>query len=333
MNMLGIHFLGNGKISLDLMPTPEPKGTNVVVKILASGICGTDRHPLMEHGQATIPGHENAGEIVAVDKPTRVKVGDRVAINCHITCRACEHCLNGNLFLCDKLEATGYEWDGGFAEYILVPEDNCHPLPVDISMDIGALLVDVLGTAYSGVKKGKILPGDQVGVWGAGPIGLEAALCAKTMGARVALFDLSEYRLKMAKAIEPDLLLNPTDLKVKDQIMDWTEGRGLDIAYECVGNENAALQALGLLKKMGTLGIIGVGHKLTLDYWDIIQRQIKFYASRNFNTFEFNEMVALIHRGMRVDQVVTHRFKLSEAEKAFDVFRNGECGKIVFTGN
>ncbi len=331
--MLGIHFLGNGKISMDEMPMPKPEGTNVVVKIKAAGICGTDKHPLMEHGQTTVPGHENAGEVFAVDKPTRVKVGDRVAINCHITCHACEHCLNGNLFFCDKLEVTGYEWDGGFAEYILVPEANLHPLPNDLGFDTGALIVDVLGTAYSGVKKSHILPGDQVAVWGAGPIGLEAALVAKTLGARVAILDMSPYRLKMAKFIEPELILDVTDSTLKEKVMDWTQGRGLDIGYECVGSEKAALQALPLLKKMGTLGLIGVGHTLTIDYWDVIQRQIRFYASRNFNTTEYSEMVALIQRGMDVTKAVTHHYKLKDAEAAFELFKTGECGKIVLTDN
>lgn len=331
--MLGIHFLGNGKISLDEMATPKPSGANVVVKIKAAGICGSDKHPLMEHGQETVPGHENAGVVVAVDKPTRVKVGDRVAVNCHITCHACTHCLEGNLFFCDKMEVIGYEWNGGFAEYLLVPEANLHPLPDDLSFDTGALLVDVLGTAYSGVKKAKILPGDQVGVWGAGPIGLEAALVAKTLGARVAVMDMTPYRLDMAKKLEPELVLDVTDPKLNDNVMDWTNGRGLDIAYECVGSEKAALQGLNLLKKMGTLGLIGVGHTLTIDYWDVIRRQIKFYATRNFNTFEYAEMVALIQRGMDVSQVVTHHFQLKDAEAAFALYKTGECGKIVFTEN
>ncbi len=331
--MLGIHFLGDGKISIDQMPTPQPSGTNVVVKIKAAGICGTDKHQLMEHGQAAVPGHENAGEVVAVDKPTRVKVGDRVAINCHVTCHACEACLSGNLFFCNNLEVTGNEWDGGFAEYILVPEANLHPLPDDITFDQGALIVDVLGTAYSGVKKASILPGDQVAVWGAGPIGLEAAISAKMFGGRVAIIDLAPYRLNMAKNVGAELVLNATDPGLKQQIMNWTDGRGLDIAYECVGSEKAALQGLGLLKNMGTLGLIGVGESLTINYWDVIQRQIKFYASRNSNVNEFTEMVSLIRRGMNVSQVVTHHFKLNDAEAAFKLFLSGECGKIVFTEN
>jgi len=330
--MLGIHFLGEGKISLDEVEKPKASGRDVIVKVTASGICGTDRHPLLEDGQKTIPGHEIAGEIVEVDKPSWARVGDRVAINCHITCRACEHCLRGDLYFCDQLEVPGYEWNGGFAEYLLIPEDNCMPLPDDITTENGALIVDVLGTAYRGVKRANLLPGDQIAVWGAGPIGFEAAAVATFLGVRVAVVDMNKYRLEMTKKYHnPELVLDPGDPETEAKIMDWTNGRGLDVAFECVGNEKAAHQALRVIKKRGTLAIIGVSHSLCIDPWDMIQRELSIYASRNFNTHEFNEMVALIRNGLWADKVVTHKFPIKEAEKAFEVFLSGECGKIIFT--
>jgi len=332
--MLAVHFLGSGQISVDEVPTPKSGGRNVVLKVTAAGICGTDRHPLLEEGQKTIPGHEIAGEIVEVDHPSWARVGDRVAINCHITCRSCEHCLRGDLYFCDQLEVPGYEWDGGFAEYLLIPEDNCTPLPEDISTDTGALLVDVLGTAYRGVKRANLKPGDQVAIWGAGPIGFEAAAVATFLGARVAVLDMNLYRLEMAKKNhKPELLLNPTDVDAEEKILEWTKGKGLDVGFECVGKEKAAHQALRVIKKRGTLAIIGVSHSLTIDPWDMIQRELTIYASRNFNTHEFNEMTALIRRGLLAEEVVTHRFLLKNAEKAFEVFLSGNCGKIIFYSN
>lgn len=329
--MLAIHFLGEGKISLDEMLKPHAKGKNVVVKIKAAGICGTDRHPLMESGQKTVPGHENAGEVVEVDKPSWARVGDRVALNCHVTCHACEHCLRGDLYFCDHLEVLGYGWDGGFAEYILVPEDNCTPLPDDISMENGALMVDVLGTAYQGVKRANLLPGSKVAIWGGGPIGFEVAAVAAFLGASVAVLDMNPYRLEMAgKYNHPDLALDPTAADTEGRIMDWTAGRGLDVAFECVGNEKAAHQAMRVLKKRGTLSIIGVSHNLSVNPWDMIQRELSITTSRNFNTHEFNEMVALIRNGLWADKVITHRFHFNEAEAAIQEYLNGQSGKIVF---
>lgn len=332
--MFGVHFLGDGKISIDEIPTPKPNGKNVVVKVTAAGICGTDRHPLLEEGQKTIPGHEIAGKIVEVDKPSWARVGDRVAINCHITCRACEHCLNGDLYFCNQLQVPGYEWDGGFAEYLLIPEDNCHPLLDDISYETGALIVDVLGTAFRAVKRAGLKPGDQVAVWGAGPIGFEAAAVATFLGARVAVFDMNPYRQEMAaKYNHPELILDPTDKDTEAKILDWTSGRGIEVGFECVGNEKAAHQALKMIKKRGTLAIIGVSHSLTVDPWEMIQRELTIYASRNFNTHEFNEMVSMIRKGLWAEKVVTHRYPLKDAEKAFEVFLSENCGKIILTGS
>jgi threonine dehydrogenase-like Zn-dependent dehydrogenase len=147
---------------------------------------------------------------VAVDKPARVKVGDRVAINCHVTCGGCEHCLKGDLYFCDDLACIGFERAGGFAEFVLVPGACCVPIPDDISFEAGSLLVDMLGTPFRAVKRAHLLPGDHVGVWGAGPIGLGALMVAKQFGAKVASLDLSDYRLNMAKALDADLVLNPT---------------------------------------------------------------------------------------------------------------------------
>jgi L-iditol 2-dehydrogenase len=350
--MLAVHFLGHGKISLDEVPTPEPRGREVVVRVRSASICGTDRENLEGPGQATIPGHENAGEVVAVDKPARVKVGDRVAINCHVTCGACEHCLRGDLYFCDELECIGFERDGGYAEFVLVPEACCMPLPDDISFEAGSLLVDMLGTPFRAVKRAHLLPGDQVGIWGAGPIGLGALMVASRFGARVAILDLNDYRLNIAKGLGVELVLNPTRLglssrlgrvaegvskpkrietdDVQEALLDWTQGRGLDVAFDCVGCEAVAHQALAAVKKRGTFVVVGVSHKLTLDPWeDLICRELTIFGTRNFNTAEFEEMIALVRRGLPVEQVVTHRFPLAEAEAAFELFRSGQCSKIL----
>lgn len=328
--MLAVHFLGQNRVSLDDVPTPEPRGRNVVIRVKSAAICGTDRENLEGSGQATIPGHENAGEVVAVDKPARLKVGDRVAINCHVTCGSCVHCLKGDLYFCDELEAIGFEWDGGFAEYLLVPEACCHPLPDGTSYEVGSLLVDMLGTPFRGVKRANLLPGDQVAVWGAGPIGLGALMVAARFGASVAVLDLDDSRLGMAQALGAELTLNPKDDDVQGVLLDWTQGRGIDVGFDCVGSQVVAEQALSSLKKRGMLVVVGVSHKLVVNPWDhLICRELTIFGTRNFNASEFDEMVALVQRGLPVEQVVTHRFPLAEAEAAFELFRSGKCGKIL----
>lgn len=328
--MLAVHFLGNGRISLDEVPQPEPRGREVVVRVRSASICGTDRENLEGPGQETIPGHENAGEVVAVDRPTWVAVGDRVAINCHVTCGCCEHCLKGDLYFCEDLRVIGFDRDGGYAEYVLVPEACCTPIPGDVSFEVGSLLVDMLGTPFRAVKRARLLPGDRVGVWGAGPIGLGALLVAKEFGAQVAILDPNDYRLDMARNLGADLALDPGRDDVREASLDWTDGRGLDVAFDCVGSQVVAHQALKVMKKRGTLVVVGVSYELTLNPWEhLICNELTIFGTRNFNTAEFGEMMALVRRGLPVDQVVTHRFPLAEAEAAFELFRSAECGKVL----
>jgi threonine dehydrogenase-like Zn-dependent dehydrogenase len=328
--MLAVHFLGRGAVALDQVPTPEPRGTEVVVRVRSAAICGTDRENLMGPGQATIPGHESAGEVVAVDRATRARVGDRVAINCHVTCGACEHCLRGDLYFCDALQAIGFERDGGFAEYVLVPEACCTPIPADVSFEAASLMVDMLGTPFRTVRRAGLRRGDQVAIWGAGPIGLGALMSAVWMGVRVASVDMTDRRLAMAAELGAELTLNPGRDDVAGALRQWTGGQGIAVAFECVGNEKAAQQGLAALCKRGKLAIVGVSHRLELDPWELIRNELTIYASRNYNTAEFGDMVAMVQRGLPLTRAVTHRFALSDAERAFAVFRSGECGKVVF---
>jgi propanol-preferring alcohol dehydrogenase len=330
--MIAVHFLGHDRISMDEVPRPEPRDQDVVVRIRSAAICGTDRENLEGPGQEKVPGHESAGEVVAVDKPTWVRVGDRVGINCHITCGGCRHCVQGDLYFCQELGIVGFEIDGGFAEYVMVPEACCMILPDDISFDVGSLLVDMLGTAYRGVKQANLLPGDQVAIWGAGPIGLSALLVASRLNAQVAIVDFNEYRLQMAREFGADLALNPARDDVREALLDWTHGNGIDVAFECVGNEKAGLQALPVIKKRGKLGIIGVSEHLAVNPWDdLIRPELTIYGSRSFVLAEFGEMIALVRRGLPVERIVTHRYPLSDAKAAFTLFRSAECGKILLT--
>jgi len=330
--MSAVYFLGRSRIALRDVPIPKPTGQELLVRMRAASICGTDRENLEGPGQPTIPGHETAGEVVAVDRPARVRVGDRVAINCHVTCCQCRHCLRGDLYFCDELTVIGFDRDGGYAEYLLVPEPCCMPLPSDISFEAGSLFVDMLGTPFRAVKRANLHPGDRVCVWGAGPIGLGALMTASWFGAQVAVVDLNPLGLEMARSIEADLLLNPVSDDVPGILQDWTDGRGLDVAFDCVGKEAVALQGLEAVKKRGTLVVVGVSHQLTLNPWEhLICRELTLFGTRNFNTSEYAEMIAAVRRGLPLEQIITHRFPLDQTTEAFELFRSGQCGKILLT--
>ncbi len=332
--MLGVHFLGQGKISLDELPMPQPCGRWVVIQTRSATICGTDRENLMGAGQKTVPGHESAGVVFAVDQPMRLKPGDRVAINCHVTCGHCEHCLRGDLYFCNQLTIMGFDYDGGFAEYMSVPEASCMPVPDDISFEQASLIVDMLGTPFRAVKRAHLIPGQKIAIWGAGPIGLGALMCAKRFGVEVALIELSSYRREMACGFGPDVVIDPGQVNVSQALKKWTDGKGIDVGFDCVGNEAVCQQALTSIKRRGTLAVVGVSHQLTLNPWEqLIMNETTIYGSRNFNTAEFDEMIGLIHTGLPVDKVITHRFTYLQAEEAFQTFREGQCGKVIFVGS
>ena len=249
--MRAVHFTGGGKIHLDELPAPAPQGAEVVVRVKSASICGTDRENLMGEGQKTIPGHENAGVVTAVADARKVRVGDRVAINCHVTCGRCEHCRNGDLYLCSQLQVIGFDRDGGYAECVLVPEACCMPLPDSISFEQGSLMVDMMGTTYRALKRAQVAPGDPIAVWGAGPIGATLTMMATRLGARVALIDTSELRLGLARKFGPSLLLDPGQAAVPQALKEWTGGRGVATAFDCVGSESASLQAIASLAPRG----------------------------------------------------------------------------------
>jgi threonine dehydrogenase-like Zn-dependent dehydrogenase len=328
--VLGVRFAGHRGLYIGEFPDPEPKGSEIVLSVKASAICGTDREAWEGAGQDVIAGHEVAGQIVVVDRPSWIKVGDRVAVNCHITCLHCEHCMNGDLYFCPELECIGFDRHGGNAEYLLIPESSCMPLPDDLSYEAGALIVDMLGTSYRAVKRLAPLAGDTVGIFGAGPIGLAALLVAKLYGTLVISIDLNEYRLEMAERLGADRVLNACEANVLDAIKELTSGTGLDAALECVGAQITTQQALNAVKKRGTVVLVGVSHSVTVSPWEqFIQREVTMFGTRNFNVQEYNDMVTLVRRGLPVEEIITHKFPLQQAKEAFEVFGSGQCGKVV----
>ena len=328
--MLGVRFIGGRRLYLGEFPDPEPKGSEVVLRVMSSAICGTDREAWEGPGQDVIAGHEVAGQVAAVDKPTRLRVGDRVAVNCHVTCLHCEHCRNGDLYFCPELQCIGFDRHGGNAEYLLIPEPNCMPLPDSLSYDAGALMVDMLGTAYRAVKRLAPLPGDTVAVFGAGPIGLAALLVLKLCRARVIVVDLNQYRLEMAGRLGADHTVDSSTADALKATKELMQGRGVDAAVECVGAEATTQQALNAVKYRGKVALVGVSHKVTVNPWQqFIQREVTMFGSRNFNAREYEELVALVGRGLPVERIITHRFSLQQAERAFAVFGGGHCGKVI----
>ncbi len=330
--MKALKFLGRDRVDVVEVPRPQARGDLVVVQVTSSGICGTDLELLLpaERPLPTTPGHEVAGIVADVDQAGQFRVGDRVIVNCHVTCCRCEHCRNGDLIFCPELKAIGFELDGGDAEYLAIPEASLRPLPEDISDEVGVIIGDALATPYHAAKKARIAPGQFVGVFGVGPLGQMAVLVAKDHGASVIAVDLNAERLRVAKDFGADHLVNPTRDDVIATIKQLTSGRGLDSALQCTPSAAGFTAALNSLGVRGRMIQVGVCTRVEVNPLEQINnREIEIIGSRNCNANELPELIDFVRRNPRVEDVITHRFPLSEAAAAFHAARRGEGCKIL----
>ena len=330
--MKAVKFIGKGQVEVIEKEKPAANDDIIIIKVTSSGICGTDLELLLpsESPVDKIPGHEVTGIVAEIDKAKRFKVGDRVIVNCHVTCGKCEHCKNGDLIFCKDLKAIGFELDGGNAEYLAVPEANLRLLPEDISEELGVVISDALGTAYHAVKRANIVPGECIGVFGVGPLGQMAVLCTKNFGAEVVAVDLNEKRLVSARHFGADYTVNSGENNTHTQINMITGGKGFDKVIECSGNKNAILTAINSLRLRGRLVQVGVCSRLEIDTFEhLIKKEIEITGSRNFNNNELDEIIEFVRRNPKVNDVITHRYSIDEAIKAFETAHKGEGLKIL----
>ena len=313
-------------------PMPEIGEGWALVKVMAAGICGTDIELLYKSPNPSdiIPGHEVAGVVEKTNECDSFKPGDRVFLNCHLTCHDCAHCEAGDYIFCGQLKCIGFEEDGGDAEYIAIPEVNLRKLPGDITFEQGVLLTDALGTPFHAAKKADIHKGEFVGVSGTGPLGIMCILSAAHFGGTVVAMDIVDERLEAAKRFGATYTVNARG-DVAAEITRITNGKGLDKAIDCSGSAAAIKTDLAILKTRGLLVQVGVCTSITLDMYEaVIAKELEIKGSRNFHDTEVDEMMDLIRQTSNINDVISHRFAFSQAEEAFRLAHERKGIKIVF---
>lgn len=329
-----------GNLSYETVPDPAPGPRDAVVRVHACSICGSDLHAFHgKHPRLTFPrilGHEFAGEIVALGKELRgFHVGQRVCCDIDFACGECGPCRAGRGNICEKLRTMGFDRDGAYAEYALVPDFNLHALPDSVSYD-QASVVQVLGISYHAVAH-RVLPkpGEKIAVIGAGPIGLGAALIAQLAGAEVTITDILDYRLAKARELGVAGSINARDGNMRDQALARTGGHGFDKVIECVGGlqERTVTDAVSMVKRGGQITVVGTfpENKATIPIAYIKDREIDLNFSRgNFQAFK--PCLDLVGSGkIDPERYISHRFALTRAEEALKLLeaRNVEAHKIV----
>jgi len=279
-----------------------------------------------------IPGHEPAGEIVEVGKGvTNVKPGDRVAIYLAVSCGECLYCKSGYKMMCKQFKCIGFDLHGGDAEYMVVPAENCMKIPDEMSYITAAVSTDAIGTLYHAQKRMGISGRDIVAIYGIGPMGAAGILVAKGLGATVIAVDTIDKRLDWAKELGADYVINSQSTDAVQEILKIT-GDGADAAIDCSGNPNAENNALNCVRPHGRVAFIGENSKTTIDPSNqFIRKQISLIGSWYFPIWEYEEIANfIIRKKIPAEKLVTHTFKLKDAETAFGLFDNKETGKVVF---
>jgi L-iditol 2-dehydrogenase len=326
---------------LEELPDPHPADNEVLIRVKAAGVCGTDVHMWEGTNQEGtfpfVPGHEWSGEVVEVGQDVRTfSLGDRVVAEVPIPCRVCDNCKDGmEPNMCPDFELYGFSWEnpGGMAEYTLAREERLFKIPDNVSFEEAAL-VEPVSVAYHGVwgSGGGAAPHDRVVVFGAGPIGLFAMLSCKASGAPVTVVEPEMFRRKMAKDLGADVVLDPTDGNLVEQVMDHTGGRGATMVLECSGSNGALATMLDVIGKQGRIVLIGqsAGRRIPIEIGKAIFQRTSIVGSSGSPYFFPKTLTFMSRRLVDLMAVVTHQFSLSEILDAFELGKRGaECAKIL----
>ncbi|MDQ0155007.1 zinc-dependent alcohol dehydrogenase [Robertmurraya andreesenii] len=324
------------------VPIPQIKPDEVLVKIHASGVCGTDilladwrytgRRPV---NPPIILGHEGSGEIVEVGANVKhLKVGDRVGMEALIGCGHCHFCKKGYMNLCPNWNHLGIDFDGTFAEYIAFPAVGIHVLPNSITYDEAAFLEPISIVAHA-LENNPITVGDTVAIVGPGPLGLFSIQAARAAGAaRIIVVGTSsdQKRLEIAKELGADYCLSNGDTDAFQTVKELTNGIGADVILEAGGTGRSIEQAIAMASGLGQVFLMGFGTESTINPLTQIVRQdltVKgVVGSRPIHYETVNRW--LENKTIRLDHMVTHTFGFDEAHKAFELLKCKEAGKVLF---
>ena len=331
--MRGVKITGKRTLEVCDWPEPEPKPGEVVVKIKAASICGSDLSDIYRSDGAydVIPGHEGMGEVVAVEPPSRLHVGDRVMTLGVVPCGHCTWCLEGELLFCTDAEtAGGFGRNGSQAEMALLPERSLLPLPDFVSDEAGACILDPIGTPYHALKRMNTNAQHTVGVFGVGPMGLGGILVAAFLGAEVIAIEPIAFRRELALKLGAAHAIDPTACDVAEALTELTGGRGLDMALECSGNARALYEALDAVRRKGAVSIIGENPEAVISPSNHFNRkEITLCGSTCFPMEDYAGILHMIERGLDPSRIITHRFGIEDAAEAYAAFDQGDTGKVV----
>jgi threonine 3-dehydrogenase len=327
------------------VPRPQPGEGEVLVRVHAASICGTDLHIYDWNEWAAgrvrpLPmtfGHELAGTIEEIGPEVHhVKPGEFVAAETHIACGHCSTCRTGRAHICENLQILGVDTDGAFAEFVVVPAQNAWPVGEGIDRDVASIMEPFGNGVHAafGTGGGEDLATNTVAVLGCGPIGLFAVGIARALGAfRVIAVEPNDYRREKAREMGADLLIDPAVVDPVGSVHEATGGTGAEVVLEMSGNESAIDQGTRMLARGGRMSLLGLPDgSVALDLNDqVIFKEARLQGITGREMFRTWQQTQTLLSTGRVDvrPVITHRFPLEEFAEAFQVTASGLSGKVI----
>lgn len=328
------------------VPEPEFGPKDILVRVRACGICGSDVHGFDGSSGRRIPplimGHEASGVIAEVgEEVTRWKKDDRVTFDSTVSCGDCDFCREGHINLCDNRKVLGvscgdYRQHGAFAEYVVVPQHIVYELPGELSFEAAAM-IEAVSVAVHAVNRTPLELGDSAVVVGSGMIGLLVVQALRNAGCgKVIAVDLEDKKLAMAEELGADFSFNPKNVDAAAEVRKLTEGKGAHVAIEVVGATPTVQLAIESVRKGGAVTMVGnLAPEVQLPLQSVVTRELSLYGTCASNG-EYKACIDLMSRGaIQVDPLITAYSSLDEASDYFDRLHAGEDGlmKVIVQPN
>jgi len=330
-------WYGGKDIRIEKVPLPKIKDDEVLVKIQAVSICGSDLHAYLGVSKRRIPplvmGHEFSGEIVKLGKKVKnLSEGERVVVESIISCGTCQLCRLGRNNICQNLQLVGLHVSGAFSEYVSVPAKKCYTLPKAVSFE-EASLVEPLAVAVHAVDLASLEKNDAIGIIGSGAIGLMTLQVAKGRSvSKIFALDTLEYRLAVARNLGATTTIDVTKEEPVQKIL--ADG-GVDAVFEAVGHQQTVQQGLAMVKKGGKVIIIGMLEAaMQLPMLDITVKELELHGSYGYTSDDFQQALNLIaKRKVNVVPLITHLLPLDNIQHGFEILSLGAENviKVVLT--
>lgn len=323
---------------LEDVPEPTIGINDVLIKVLKTGICGTDVHIWNWDAWAqstikvpTVLGHEIVGEITEVGSNVNdFYVGDIVSVEGHLVCGRCRNCLAGRRFKCANTLGVGVNTDGGFAEYMTVPYTNIWKHNPDVNLEVAAIF-DPFGNAVHTALAFEVF-GEDVLITGAGPIGIMAAAVAKHAGARhIVITDVNPKRLELARANGIEHAINITETSIADYQKKLGMKEGFDVGMEMSGNAQAFRDMLANMTHGGNIAFLGIPpEEFSINWKTVIFNMLTIKGIYGREMYEtWYQMNVLTEGGLDISPVITHRYSYKDFAKGFEVMKEGNSGKVI----